>query len=163
MLFEILCRSSRQRSLQELVLPFRAVDHRTRLGYLPRRISCQPAPVASLPVQRQPKDDSVYPPAEFLRFTQRPEFLVSAQERFLRNIFGVGGIAQNAVSNLKNSPLILSDALAKSRLGTAHFSSRNQRNHARPSHACAAPFSYRHRGPPRRSEKYHACSLCEAS
>jgi len=45
-------------------------------------------------VQRQPKDDPVYPPAEFLRFTQRPKLLVSAQERFLCNIFGVGGIAR---------------------------------------------------------------------
>jgi hypothetical protein len=109
--------------------------------------------VASLPVQCQPKDDSVYPPAEFLSFTQRPKLLVSSQERFLRDIFSVGGIAQNAVGNLKNSPLILSDALAKSRLGTARFSSRNQRTHARPSHFGAAPFSYRHRGPALRSEK----------
>src|SRR5713226_3588425 len=117
-----------------------------RLAYLPRRISCQPSPVASLPVQCQPKNDSVYPPAEFLCFTQRPKFLVSTQERFLRNIFGVGGIAQNSVGNLKDPPLILSDALPKSRFGTVRFSSRNQRTHERPSHACTAPFPYRHRG-----------------
>src|SRR6267143_4060440 len=106
-----------------LLRVLRSVNHRSRLGHLPRRISCQPAPVASLPVQRQPKNDPVYPPAEFLRFAQRCKLLIGPQERFLCDIFCVGGIAQDTVSNLKNSPLIFSDTLAKSRLGTTRFSS----------------------------------------
>jgi hypothetical protein len=58
----------------------------------------------------------------------------------LRNIFRVGGIAQNAVGNLKNAPLVLSDALSKSRLGILRFGSGNQRSHARACHASLAPL-----------------------
>jgi len=66
--------------------------------------------------------------------------LVGAQKRFLCDILCVGGIAQDAVSDLKNAPLIRSDALAKSLLGIMRFGSGNQRTHARACHASLAPL-----------------------
>src|SRR6266849_4179890 len=119
-------------------LPFRvlrAVNHRPCFCDLPGGIARQPPPVAPPAVQGQPEHDPVYPRAEFLRFPERGELLVGAQKRFLGDIFRVGGIAQDAVGDLKNAPLILSDALAKSRLGIMHFGSANQRTHARACHA----------------------------
>src|SRR6266851_6796831 len=117
-----------------------AVHRRSRLTDLPGRIARQASPVASLAVQSQPKNDAVHPGAEFFRFPQRCELLVGAQERFLCDILRVGGIAQDAEGNLKDAPLILSDALGKSRLGTLRFDSSNQRTHARACHASSAPY-----------------------
>src|SRR6266852_7524311 len=130
-----------------------AVHDRSRLANLPGRIARQAPPVASLAVQSQPKNDAVHPRAEFFRFPQRCEPLVGAQKRFLCDIFRVGGIAQDAEGNLKNAPLILSDALAKSRLGTMGLGSSNQRTHARACHASSAPYPNRHRGRSARSAK----------
>src|SRR5712692_7133458 len=137
---------------QALYFPAEAVQHhvllgipgtvhgRSRLANLPGRIARQAPPAASLAVQSQVKNDAVHPRAEFFRFPQRCELLEGAQKRFLCDILRVGGIAQDAEGNLKNAPLILSDALGKSRLGTLRFDSGNQRTHARACHACSAPY-----------------------
>jgi len=131
----------------------RSVHHHWRFCHLPSCITRQSPPVVSLAVQSQPKNNSVHPRAEFLRLSQRCKLLVGAQERFLCGIFCVGGISQNAVGNLENAPLVLGDALAKSRLGIMRFGFGNQRGHARACHASFCPFAYRHRGPAVRSRK----------
>src|SRR5712664_4010874 len=124
----------------QLLRILRSVRHHWCFCHLPGCITSQPAPVVSLAVQSQPKNNPVHPRAEFLRFPQRCKLLVGAQERFLCGIFCVGGISQNAVGNLENAPLILSNALAKSRLGIMRFGSGNQRSHARACHASLTPF-----------------------
>src|SRR5207245_4394989 len=113
---------------------FRTVHHCGRLHALPGRIPLQPAPVASLTVQGQPDNDAVVPGSKFLRFTQRVKLLVSAQARFLCDILSVGRVAQNAVGNLKDAPLILRKALAKSHRGTMRFGSDRKSTRLNSSH-----------------------------
>jgi hypothetical protein len=61
--------------------------------------------------------------------------LIGAQERFLSDILRVGRIAKDAVGYLKNASLVLSDALAKSRLGFRRLGFQYQRTHEYPCHA----------------------------
>src|SRR6267378_638957 len=91
--------------------------------------------MAPPPVQCQPENDPVYPPAKFFRLPQRGKFLIGAQKRFLGHILRIGGIAENTVGYLKNAPLILSNALAKSRFGLRCLGFRNEHTHASPCHA----------------------------
>src|SRR6266849_580494 len=123
-----------------LLRVFCSVNRNLRFSDLPGGISRQPPPVTPLAVQSQPKNNPVHPRAEFLPFAQRIKLLISAQERFLGDVFRVGGIAQNAVGDLKNAPRILSNALAKSRLGIVRFGSGNQRSHGRACHASLALY-----------------------
>src|SRR5216684_6419033 len=91
--------------------------------------------MAPPPVQCQSENDPVYPPAKFFRLPQRGKFLIGAQKRFLGHILRVGGIAKDTVGNLKNAPLILTNALAKSRFGLRCLGFRNEHTHASPCHA----------------------------
>src|SRR6266436_510816 len=92
-------------------------------------------------VQCQPENDPVYPPAKFFRLPERGKFLIGAQKRFLGHILRVGGIAENTVRYLKNAPLILSNALAKSRFGLRCLGFRNEHTHASPCHASLPSLS----------------------
>src|SRR5258707_2012071 len=93
--------------------------------------------MAPPPIQRQPENDASHPLPKFLRLAECIKLLISAQKRLLCNIFRVGGITEDAVSYLKNAPLVLSDPLAKS-LEIMRFGSGNQRTHARPCHVNSA-------------------------
>src|SRR6266567_1485704 len=130
----------------------RSVNHRACFRDVPGGVSRQPPPVASQAVQRQPEHDPVYPSAEFFRFPERRKLLVGAQECFLRYIFRVGRIAQDAVRNQKSAPLIRSDAIAKSPLSglCASALAINALTHAPVTPLL--PFTYRHRAGATRSK-----------
>jgi hypothetical protein len=105
---------------------------------LPGFIPDHSAPLPSLPVQCQPESDSVNPGPELFRFPQSMKLLISAQKSFLGNIFGISGVSQNAVSDLKNAPLIFANANAKPGLGFfGRFGNRN--SHARACHVISDP------------------------
>ena len=54
------------------------------------------------PVEREPKRDTHQPAAEAIMIAEPVETLVSAEQRLLRNIFGIRSVAQYPARNTKS-------------------------------------------------------------
>src|SRR5215472_16130509 len=94
-------------------------------------------------VEGQAKHDAVYPTAELFSVTQGVKILEGAQERLLRDLLGIGGITQDAVSDLKDTPLVFRHTRGKSRLRFGHHR-LGLHCDTRTGHADLSPYISRH-------------------